>query len=708
MRTPTLALAGLVLAAVGPARTVAAADEEYRDGYVRIVEPGVTVQRATEVSAEEAVPNLPFLPGDRVWTDGSGRAEFRFPDGSAVRLDRQSKLDYAGHDEGRDEVVVLRLWSGSLILRNRPGGISTFEIETPGGLARVQERGVFRIDVGAGETWLSAYEGWATLDNGRDRIEVGPGERGIAQWGGSMSGPEGFDRYAGDDFASWDGDLETRESWAASGRRYLPDELSPYAAELDSNGSWAYAPDEGYVWQPYAARAAGWEPYSNGYWAWTPYYGYSWVAYEPWGWAPFHYGSWGFSVSLGWYWSPGRVWGPGWVSWWVGGGRVGWCPLNRHGRPVTPWPRYRGHAVPRGSVGRPHGWSVVEGRDLGRRDISRRRVAADPGAVGAVRFAETGRERPARGGQSLAAASAFPRSAARRPRPADASFRALPASPGAARGSVSRGRPSAPGTGSSRGTGAGTVHALPRSGARSTDSPAAVGSERRIPGMGTSRPPAARGDRGGSSDASRSVPGVGSSRPRPGSTSRSAPGTGTSRPRSDVSRGDRGGGSGTSRSVPGVGTSRPRPLSAPSQGDQRAEPQRRSAPLGSLFPPRRSTGSVSPRSSGSSASPRSSSGSRAPIWSGPSSDRSRSSAASRSRPAPRSSSASRPAPRSSAPRSSTSRGSSGSRWSAPRSSASRSSGSRSSSRSSGQRSSGSRSSSRSGSRGSAGRSRPPH
>jgi hypothetical protein len=101
-------LTGLVLAAAAFAAGPASAQEGYEDGRIRFVEPGVTLQRATEAAAEEATANLPFLPGDRVWTDATGRAEFQFPDGSVVRLDSESKLDYAGHDQGtgNDERVL--------------------------------------------------------------------------------------------------------------------------------------------------------------------------------------------------------------------------------------------------------------------------------------------------------------------------------------------------------------------------------------------------------------------------------------------------------------------------------------------------------------------------------------------------------------------------------------------------------------------------
>src|SRR4029450_1967709 len=46
--------------------------QSYRHGRVRHVEEGVSIQRATETGSEEATVNLPFLPGDRVWTEGGG------------------------------------------------------------------------------------------------------------------------------------------------------------------------------------------------------------------------------------------------------------------------------------------------------------------------------------------------------------------------------------------------------------------------------------------------------------------------------------------------------------------------------------------------------------------------------------------------------------------------------------------------------------
>ena len=204
MRSRMLVAASSRPFAAGLASSSALAEEGYRHGRVRFVESGVTLQRATEVSAEEAFANLPFLPGDRVWTDSAGRAEFQFPDGTLVRLDRRSKLDYAGHDEGQEERVVLRLWSGCAIVRVRSRDFARFEVETPAGMVQALDRAILRVDVEAGETRLSVYAGEAILDDGRRQVRLAGGERVFARWGAEAGEPERFDPGAEDDFALWD------------------------------------------------------------------------------------------------------------------------------------------------------------------------------------------------------------------------------------------------------------------------------------------------------------------------------------------------------------------------------------------------------------------------------------------------------------------------------------------------------------------------
>ena len=176
----------LVLALPG----VAVADDDYRHGRIRYVEDGVSIQRAAEPGAEEAEPNIPFLPGDRIWTDERGRVEFQFDSGAFLRLDNGTKLDYLDNPGDR---VVLRLWSGGLYVHEVGGGDLDFEIETPGGVVNTRGRGVYRIDAHSGETRISVYEGEATLQGGRG-VRIREGERVYARDGEVVRGPMAFDR----------------------------------------------------------------------------------------------------------------------------------------------------------------------------------------------------------------------------------------------------------------------------------------------------------------------------------------------------------------------------------------------------------------------------------------------------------------------------------------------------------------------------------
>jgi Family of unknown function (DUF6600)/FecR protein len=380
----------LGFAAAVSALPAAAWDEDYRHGRVRYADPGVVLQRATESSAEEAGPNLPFLPGDRVWSDRGGRIEFQFADGSLVRLDSRSKLDYVAHEEGSGERLVLHLWSGRMHVSVPDRRSAEVEIETPAGYVILRDGGSFRIDADAAETRLSVYEGEAELESGRRRVAVGPGERSWASRGDTPESPRRFDRREQDDFAAWCEAREDRAAWAGNSERYLPDEIDPYAGELENHGSWYFMAEVGQVWRPYVN--AGWSPYTNGRWIWTSY-GWTWVPEESWGWAPFHYGRWGHSTSVGWYWIPGSAWGPAWVSWAVGSDYVGWCPLGQRDRPVD----YGRGALRTGAARAERGsWVYTRRSELGAPDLARRRATPPAEVVSGLHIVESARARPSR------------------------------------------------------------------------------------------------------------------------------------------------------------------------------------------------------------------------------------------------------------------------------------------------------------------------
>lgn len=301
--------------------------QDFPHGRIRHTEPQVVVQRASEERAEVALANFPFLPGDRIWTDDTGRVEFQFDDGSLVRLDRASKLEYRAEGESSRGSSVLRLWSGALFVHSRDSNALGLAIETPAATIDIREPGVYRIDAGDG-TSLSVLEGEAFLDAGRG-VRVRAGER-AGVYAGRTPRVETIDRSQLDAFARWD-EGRGDPGWAGRPPESVPEEVAAYTGELDTYGSWYDEPEIGVVWHP--SVESGWRPYTNGEWIWTSY-GWTWVPNEPWGWAPFHYGRWGHSAIHGWYWIPGNRWGPAWVSWAVGPDHVGWCALGRGDRPV--------------------------------------------------------------------------------------------------------------------------------------------------------------------------------------------------------------------------------------------------------------------------------------------------------------------------------------------------------------------------------------
>ena len=372
-----IALAFVLALFVAPAF---AQDQRFRDGRFLETVGSVTIQRADEPSSDEAVLNMPFLPGDRVWTDDSGRAEIVFADGEVLWIAERSKVDSLGRGgRDQDERLGLRVFAGSFGARVREGGPG-FEFRAPGGSITTTGASAFRVDVRAGETTVTVSEGEILLDLAGERMTLRSGER-VRYAGQTVDGPHRYQRSSVDPFDLWcEGRFEELSRMAARHRNdeRLPDELDPYAGELERNGEWVYEEPQGYVYVPRVAY--DWAPYTYGRWTFTRY-GWTWVDSEPWGFVTSHYGRWGYSARVGWHWMPKAGFAGAWVGWSspVGGfsNTIGWCALGHNDRPVGSFAYGTGgRAGARGdanaAAGR--GWSFANRSDLGRASIHRRRV----------------------------------------------------------------------------------------------------------------------------------------------------------------------------------------------------------------------------------------------------------------------------------------------------------------------------------------------
>jgi hypothetical protein len=381
MRHAAIALAVILVSCTSP---VFAQEVRFRDGRFLETLGGVTLQRADEASSDEAVMNMPFLPGDRVWTDESGRAEIVFADGEILWIAERSKVDSLGRGgREQDERLGLRVFAGSFGARVRSGGPG-FEFRAPGGSVTSTGASAFRVDVRMGETVLTVSEGEVLADLAGERLTLRSGER-VRYTDRGIDGPYKVQRGSVDRFDLWCEERFhelSRMARSQTQNERLPDELEPYADELNRHGDWVYQEPQGYVYVPRVAY--DWAPYTYGRWAFT-LYGWTWIAAEPWGFVTSHYGRWGYSANIGWHWMPRTGFSGAWVSWSTPVGAwsntIGWCALGYNDRPVGSAGYGSGYgsggyAVPRGDVrsapGR--GWNYANRSDLGRASIQRRRV----------------------------------------------------------------------------------------------------------------------------------------------------------------------------------------------------------------------------------------------------------------------------------------------------------------------------------------------
>ncbi len=172
---------------------------------MRHFEGTVTVQRASAGETSEAIPNLPLDAGDRVWTEGEGRAELTLGDGTTVWMDHRTTLDIVALVDGRDGSSILRLWSGSvLIWRPASSSLSELRLDNGDNVVLIHQPGLVRVDIDdEHRLWLSVYDGQASLGAGGLVETVTAGERSYSEPGTAPATVSIFSTAEVDDFAEW-------------------------------------------------------------------------------------------------------------------------------------------------------------------------------------------------------------------------------------------------------------------------------------------------------------------------------------------------------------------------------------------------------------------------------------------------------------------------------------------------------------------------
>ncbi|MGA0604265.1 DUF6600 domain-containing protein [Caulobacter sp. KR2-114] len=335
------ALLGLMTTCAAMSLAAAAlADPPERVGRVRHVEGDVSFTPPGEQDWTDALRNYPVTSGEGYWTGDDGRVELQIG-GLSARLDSLTELDVVDLDYGRTRLslsqgsVDLRVW------RAPRGGVA---VQTPAGEIRIDQPGVYRIDVAAPPedgsyppVEFTVLEGSGVAPGGDGPMEIDAGQSALLYAGYDPQLQEADDAAIDD----WARDREAKERWT---ERVDADDtgITGYD-DLAAYGDFTDDTTYGQVWFPRDVPA-DWAPYRDGHWAYVQPWGWTWIDDQPWGFAPFHYGRWA-QIGGRWGWVRGQanrepVYAPALVAfvggsgWSVGlsvgggaGGAVGWVPL---------------------------------------------------------------------------------------------------------------------------------------------------------------------------------------------------------------------------------------------------------------------------------------------------------------------------------------------------------------------------------------------
>lgn len=337
------------------------------------VEGSVKISHGNQVLADAAVNNTPLFEGTQLVTNDDGRAEIQFEDGSVARLSPNSSLTLRVlRGQGANGEAEMALDGGLGYFELQGGGQSgTIRVRFNDAVVTASGYTVLRVNMDNPPGELAVFSGNAHVERGTAMsVDIHGGES-LALNGSDGSQYDLAESTEPDSWDSWNSDRDqvlTSEAASKTGATgSFPDSNNPAWSDLDANGNWYNLPDQGYVWSPYDAANAGFDPYGNGNWMFQPGFGYTWVSGYSWGYMPYQCGNWNWYGGFGWGWAPGMG---GCQPWWgmgnYGGANIG----SRYGGyrpPLRPHPprMHGGGAYPLVTVNRqvPSGGGLLPPRD---------------------------------------------------------------------------------------------------------------------------------------------------------------------------------------------------------------------------------------------------------------------------------------------------------------------------------------------------------
>ena len=319
-----------------PARAVRLS---YVDGQVTLAQGG-------QVLAQQAVANTPLLEGMQLTTADSGKAEIQFEDGSVVRLSPDSSVTLQVLEGAGTTANAVLLLNSGLAYFEFQGGGQAGQMSVQFGDSQVTTSGftLLRVSMDNPPGQVAVFSGNAHLESAGGNVATDlHGGESITLNGASPANYQLAESIEPDSWDAWNSDRDQAMSAEAASQSpasaNLGESQNPAWNDLDANGNWYDVPGQGYIWSPYEASSADFDPYGYGNWMWTPGYGYLWVSGYPWGYMPFQCGAWNYFNGFGWGWAPGSGGcSPWWGSGFYGGPRFGARPPGYRviPRPILP------------------------------------------------------------------------------------------------------------------------------------------------------------------------------------------------------------------------------------------------------------------------------------------------------------------------------------------------------------------------------------
>jgi hypothetical protein len=316
-------------------------DQEKGYSHVRVVrlsfvDGTVLVKRPDSTEWAKASVNTPISQGFSLSTSSNSFAEVEFENGSTARLGELSQLDFtelALSPKGA-KINQLTFDQGYATFHLRPEHGDEYSVKVANARVIPHGKAEFRTDFTQGRLRVEVFDGSAEVVGPTQTAKVTKDK--VLEY--DTNSQMAFDISHGIEKDAWDKWVQQRDAQTTLAWNDQPVGLGSRVygwSDLDEYGEWAYFPGYGYGWAPFVG--AGWTPFSMGQWSWYPGWGYTWISAEPWGWLPFHYGYWNYLPSFGYFWTPPTsfaAWNPGAVSWYAGGGYIGWVPVNAQGVPI--------------------------------------------------------------------------------------------------------------------------------------------------------------------------------------------------------------------------------------------------------------------------------------------------------------------------------------------------------------------------------------